>query len=315
MQSKSSCSIIGGTYRELCDACLSWDHVYGSGLRALRIFQAFNHIENISFYSCCSKYLNVIPCNYGNEKTDFHLTKGLDVEFKYEHPFRMSSIKPRPDVISQHKQKIEVEDGNVLVFGMIDADFKVNADRAVYDPQTCVMPPKFSATSTARELVYVLNASEAQNLSGCNKLEDIQKFFFQEEKCYALIIKNGSNGATLYRNTHDKGFIIPVFMTNNVFTIGSGDVFTSSFAEHWFLTNNLEESALMASKVTACYSQNRGNIIDAIANLEHFDFIPLTNHNKGQIYLAGPFFTFSQKWLINEFYESYKIVKLMCFTL
>lgn len=304
MQSKSSCSIIGGTYRELCDACLSWDHVYGSGLRALRIFQAFNHIENISFYSCCSKYLNVIPCNYGNEKTDFHLTKGLDVEFKYEHPFRMSSIKPRPDVIAQHKQKIGVEDGNVLVFGMIDADFKVNADRAVYDPQTCVMPPKFSATSTARELVYVLNTSEAQNLSGCNKLEDIQKFFFEEEKCYALIIKNGSNGATLYRNTHDKGFIIPVFKTNNVFTIGSGDVFTSSFAEHWFLTNNLEESALMASKVTACYSQNRGNIIDAIANLEHFDFIQLTNHNKGQIYLAGPFFTFSQKWLINEFYES-----------
>lgn len=48
----------------------------------------------------------------------------------------------------------------------------------------------------------------------------------------------------------------------------------------------------------------QGNIIDAIANLEHFDFIPLTNHNKGQIYLAGPFFTFSQKWLINEFYES-----------
>lgn len=304
MQGKSTVSVVGGTYRELCDACLNWDHVYGSGLRALRLFQVLSCFEQISFYSCCSKLFNVIPYSYKKKGTTFHLKKGIDVEFKYEHPFRMSSIKPRPDVIAKNKQMLKVEDENVLVFGMIDADTYVKADKAVYDPQTCVMPPRFSSTSKANKLVYVLNSSEAECISGYNNQAEIRKFFFEEEKCHAIIIKNGCYGATLYRDINDNGFVIPVYKTDRVFTIGSGDIFTSCFAANWFFTDNLEESAILASKATACYSQSNGNILETIKGLSDFKFHPLSYHERGQVYLAGPFFSFSQKWLINEFYES-----------
>jgi nucleoside 2-deoxyribosyltransferase len=248
-----------------------------------------------------------LPYKYRGDGITFGLTEGPDVCFNYEHPFRVSAISPQLNYLYAHQQKIDVKDENVVVFGMLDAKFHVEAERAVYDPQTAVMPELFSKCSKAKQLVYVLNMTEAKSLSGANNIDDIKVFFFDKEKCYALIIKNGAKGAILYQHKDDQGILIPVYKTNHVFTIGSGDIFTSTFSYFWFHGIDLETSALNASKSAACYSESSGDIDKIPAFLDNFDFpalIPSKEYK--QIYLAGPFFSFGQKWIVNEFYFALK---------
>jgi len=304
---KVTASIGGGVYREVCNAYLNWNHVYGSGLRSLLLFQAFNDYEHLNFYSSCHETRLSIPYKYKDEKITFCLQDGVDVIFNYEHPFRMSNIIPRPDYLFAHKKEISIVDRNVLIFGMVDADFTVEADKVVFDPQTIVMPTHFSKRSYAKQLVYILNFQEAQVLSSEKKLINIRDFFFDIEKCFAVIIKMGTQGAVLYRSKVDEGIHIPVYKTEHVFTIGSGDVFTSTFAHDWFKGLDIVTSACNASKVVACYSNNGGNINQLLDDLSSFNFsafVPKTEI--GQIYLAGPFFTFEQKWIINEFFGALK---------
>ena len=304
-ENQGTVSIIGGIYREICNAYLGWNHVYGSGLRSLILFKAFGDYKSISFHSCCHETKFSIPFKYRNDNISFDLQDGVDVMFNYEHPFRVSNISPRPDYLYVHKRNICVEDENVLVFGMINADFQVNANKAVYDPQTSVLPELFSKCSKAKELVYVLNLEEARKISEKNNLGKIRDFFFEREGCRAVIIKEGSNGAHVFQGKNEEGTLIPVFKTNNVFTIGSGDIFTATFAHEWFIGNDIIECAITASKAAACYSNARGCIDKVPQGLAAFQFqalYPKVKVKQGQIYLAGPFFDFGQKWIVNEFY-------------
>lgn len=307
MQNKNlrTVSIVGGTYREICNASLGWNHVYGSGLRATLLFKAFHDYNRITFHSCCHSTRESIIYKYGDETLNFDLQDGEDVLFNYEHPFRVSAIEPRPDFLYENRKNIAVTDENILVYGMLDAEFHVNAKKAVYDPQTSIMPTLFTQCSKAEELVYVLNMGEAKVISEAEEIKDICNFFFSHEKCFALIIKDGANGAYVFCDKDDEGTLIPVYKTNHVFTIGSGDIFTATFSHHWFKGEGLVESAIEASKAAACYSDCGGDIDKIPTLLEDFSFPSLKPVSKrGQVYLAGPFFTFGQKWIINEFYFS-----------
>lgn len=305
-KSKSPITIIGGTYRELCLAYIDWNHIYGSGLRALSLYQVLNYFSDITYYSACDKVANQIEYYYRGNNTKFKLLKSYDVKFQYEHPFRVSNIFPRPDVLYAKKKIIKAKNKNVLVFGMIDADFEIEGDNVVYDPQTCVLPHLFTDSSKANRLVYVLNMHEAIVLSGGNKNKDILDFFFDHEKCFALIIKNGPFGAYLYDDKKSEPKIIPLFKTPKVFSIGSGDIFTGYFSHEWFRGKSLYESALAASKAVACYSAKKGNIKDIPNDMLNFRYSSLNIKGKGKVYLAGPFFNFSQRWLVDEFYHALK---------
>jgi nucleoside 2-deoxyribosyltransferase len=72
-------------------------------------------------------------------------------------------------------------------------------------------------------------------------------------------------------------------------------------------------SAKKASWNTACYCNSKSY---EFKPFENGDFTPLIMDKipSGQIYLAGPFFTFTQRWLVNQIYEVLKGMNLTVFS-
>lgn len=306
MQGEDICTatIIGGSYKEVCDLYDYKPHLKGSGIRALDVFMELGWNGNLTFHSCIGKNKPIVECIYHRDNINLMLQDSYDVTFNYDHPFRLTSVYPRPDVLFSNKKRIVTEDENVLVFGMIDADFKVKAKKAVFDPQTTVMMPSYRNNgSEAEELVIVLNAKEARALSRREALMEQRTVIFEKEHCQALVIKQGVKGAKLFRSADDDGLQIPVYMTPMVNSIGSGDVFTATFAYNWFKGCTLEEAAMTASKAVACFvtPHKVQGLKEALAN---FNYQALDFKRDGLVYLAGPFFSYSQKWLIGQFYRA-----------
>lgn len=308
MQGKNpgTTTIIGGTYIECCS---QFDHkeLYGSGLRALNVFKAFDQSYPLTYISCSGDQEKYIKARYNSRNTVLSICQtDKDVTFYYEHPFRLTQITPRMDLLYHDRRLLMADSDNILVFGMVEADFCVKGSKVIYDPQTCVLPLSFKdSKSTAEQLVLCMNVHEAKAMTGFDNLEEQRNALFDKEECTALIIKDGSHGAYVFESKEDVGTIIPVFMTNHVCSIGSGDVFTSSFAYYWFNGHSVKDSALFASKSVACFVESgKTSIIPAM--LGDFHFEPLEPKTRGQIYLAGPFFSYSQRWLVNEFYNALK---------
>lgn len=308
MQGKNTgtTTIIGGTYIECCSQ-YDRKELFGSGLRALSVFQAFERDFPMTFITCSGNQEKQISARYNTDSTTLSIYKTVnDVAFYYEHPFRLTQITPRMDLLYQDRKLLMADADNILVFGMVEADFCVKGKKVVYDPQTCVLPQSFkSSKSTAEQLVMCLNSHEAKAMTGCDDLTEQRDFLFNQENCAALIIKDGSHGAYVFESINDQGTNIPVFMTNHVCSIGSGDVFSSTFAYFWFNDYSIQESALLASKSVACFVEC-GKTDTIPIMLKDFHFTPLVPSVRNQIYLAGPFFSYSQRWLINEFYNALK---------
>jgi hypothetical protein len=291
-------SVIGGTYREIDYDDISTD-IYGSGYRCCKFL-----LENkcdVNYYTSgngeVEKYLKEIKKVYSN--FNFQLTKSKDlITFKYSFALDTPSIFP--NILNIKKtENIKVEGGNIICYGMLESDFIITGNKVIYDPQTSLNPKKFSEIGNANELIYIVNMNEAKSISLQNDLEGIKKYFFNNEKAYALIIKNGPYGAKLYLKNNDE-FEIPSFVTENVNKIGSGDIFTSSFGYYWMNKNlPLEECAILASKVTSLYCDKKVYI--DVKDFNH-DFIAIESKNfkDKQIYLAAPFFSIAELILIDK---------------
>lgn len=305
-QNTGTTSIVGGSYIECCSQ-YDRKELFGSGLRALSVFHAFDKNFPVTFITCTGSQAKFIEARYNTDNTTLSIYKTAnDVAFYYEHPFRLMQITPRMDLLYQDRLLLMTESDNILVFGMVEADFCVKGKKVVYDPQTCVLPQSFkNSKSTAEQLVFCLNSHEAKAMTGCDTLENQRNSLFNTENCTALIIKDGSHGANVFESIDDPGTNIPVFMTNHVCSIGSGDVFSSSFAYFWFNGYSIQDSAQLASKSVACFVESgKTNTIPKM--LDEFHFPPLITSQRRQIYLAGPFFSYSQRWLVNEFYNALK---------
>ncbi len=305
MQSKNlcSCTIIGGTYTEVCNSEATKD-LYGSGLRALHLFQLLNKDVALKFKTCCDYNAVLLKAKYSDLNTLIETNKQKDITFEYENPLSVAAIYPRPDFWYNRKLTIKAQDQNVLVFGMLEADFKVEAEKIVYDPQTNVSPLSFKDTnSKAKQFVLCINASEARTISKKKNIQAQKKYIFEHEKCNTLIIKNGAWGAYVFTSASDEGVKIPVYKTTHVHAIGTGDIFTAFFAYEWFKGTGIVEAARKASMAVACYAE-KGKISDVAEGIKHFDLEPLNINGFGQIYLAGPFFSLTQRWLYYKFFNA-----------
>lgn len=317
MQSEdySTTIIIGGTYTENCNIPCVNQQLFGSGLRALALFHELNPDRKVCFKTCCSSHKEkLVRAFHSRANTRIDVTENMDVQFFYEHPFRVSEIYPRMDTIAENKKTIKAEGDHILLFGMMEAHVKVYGNIVIYDPQTANEQYLFSRTgSNVNKLIYVLNSHEAKALSGKESIAEQRDFFFDIEKCQALIIKNGANGAHLFISKSDEGTVIPVYKTDRVWSIGTGDIFTSYFAFMFFDGADIHEAAIGASKAVACYSQ-KGAIEGMTEKMESFNFSPVIPQKQGQIYLAGPFFSVAQLWLVGEFYKALKSERIKVFS-
>ncbi len=292
--------IVGGTYMESCSEP-EWEQIFGSGLRAALAVKGIDPKCRVTFHTIAESYIKQhLEMDYDDISMDIvEAPKGTSpISFIYRNALSSPIVYSNNNV---DYPAVSVQAKKCIMFGMMETSGVVNADYVVYDPQSPNSPIPFSNTgSKANHLCVVLNEQEAQTWTGKKTDEEIRDVIWESEKCECLIIKKGAFGAIVYDKPDSRGIPIPAYKTNNVWTIGSGDVFTAALGYYWMIASKtIEQSAKLASLVVACYSNSKtleklGDLMKLAHFEEHFP------KEKGEVYLAGPFFTMSERAFIKD---------------
>lgn len=290
-------AIVGGLYHERCIQPL-WDSVFGSGGRAAAAVHGL--VAETALFAYVPKTLAgdaaALAAHYGFELRETPAEHPL--EFDYLHPLATPRITPSLGHIVGHPP-ITVEAELVLRFGMLEGDAIVNAGTAVYDPQSAFGAKRFSANgSKAKRLAVVLNRTEALAMTGTADPAGAAAWLMREEGAEVVVVKMGSHGA--YVATREAAQVVPVYKSQRVWKIGSGDVFSAAFTAFWG-AHGLDPvtAADLASRATAIYCDTRMLPILSRQNLEDAQLVPV-RPGRGTVYLAGPFFDLGQRWLVEE---------------
>lgn len=292
--------VFGGSYLEICMSP-EVSQFYGSGGRAATALAARTTVR---FHT---------PVGPGNERAACRLAAlgGFDlamtpapvgVTFGYIHPLQSSQITPVRGTFDRNTVVTVVDPvETALVFGMYEAAASVTARTLIYDPQDGVMPIPYADTGcTATErLAILMNAGEALVTTGAGTIEDAGARLLEDNDATVVIIKSGARGALVFLSGRPGFAAVPAYKSDTMFGIGSGDIFAAAFAYFWGeLKVDPVLAAEKASRCVAHYVETRSDKLasddDLLKNRDPVAIVP------GKVYLAGPFFNMSQRWLIEE---------------
>jgi nucleoside 2-deoxyribosyltransferase len=286
--------VAGGLYRERC-LVPEWNHLYGSGGRAAAALALY--APGIELAAYCEEGLRSrAELLMGMSGVAVRLAASRQTPtFEYFHPLS------RPDMYwSGHGEPpFEVESDIVLRFGMLEGDARVTAKVAVFDPQSS--GARFRANgSRAERLATILNEQELVAASGlADRAAAASQVISQGADGDIVVVKRGAAGAEIYGAVGLIGSA-PAYRSERVFKIGSGDIFSAAFAFHWAVEDRPPEAAAdLASRSVAHYVAGRALPLPPTIELRHGDPLPPTT-SAGRVYLAGPFFSLSERWLIEE---------------
>lgn len=300
--------VVGGVYLERC-LDPDWDEIYGSAGRAAVALSKLSpnvslhtilDVNNERSFSAIAKANNI----------QLHAIKGIQsIGFSYIHSLSTPTISP-PNLTRQDSFTVEGE--KILRFGMMEATSIVKGGKVVYDPQNLTDPEPFSSNgSSATSLAVVVNRTELQKLTKISDITDAARSILSTG-AEVVVVKMSSDGCMVL--THAGLEYVPAYLSKSVWGVGSGDIFSAAFTYFWAeqgLAPGL--AAEYASKNTAhyCGTKNIG-LIEDLGNY-HFQPIPRINPSK-KVYLAGPFFSLSQRWLIEEAVTHLKAFGLSVFS-
>ncbi|MCE7521200.1 PfkB family carbohydrate kinase [Halomonas titanicae] len=292
-------TVAGGIYYEQC-MCPMWQELFGSGGRAATAIARLGGAAKLYTYADESSE-SILRQRAALE--DFRIevhTVDQSQHFRYTHGLSKPVIHPTPKISTT----LQVDAERVVRFGFLEGDCVVHAQSAVYDPQSSREPLPFHHNgSHADRLALILNRSEAEALHGSAELstDNLAAALAHSQRAEIVIIKMGPAGALLYQ--HAQTHFIPSFVTSRVWKIGSGDVFVASFAYFW-LEEELAplEAAMRASRATAYYCETMG--FASKVELESYNppaaILPQSSMHSPLVYLAGPFFSLAQLWIVEE---------------
>lgn len=297
-------AVIGGTYLEICHFP-QWHQLFGSGSRAA--FAATCMCDKVGLHTCVGEAdqpgLVAMADTFG---VMLHAQLQPDtIVFEYFHG--LSAPRTWPVLPGARGVTLNAKGSALLRFGIVEGEAVVHGDRVVYDPQSPSNPRPFAENgSTAQALSVVLNRAEGAALTGEHAPEAIAAKLLSVSGTEAVVVKQGSDGA-LVVTASGQTETIPVYGTNSVFPIGSGDVFSAVYAAMW-ASHKIDpvRSASFASLATAYYCSTRSTVIPRTEDeiraalpelrpLGHASAVKMP-----RCYLAGPFFTMGQRWLVEE---------------
>ena len=295
-------TIVGGVYRERCMRP-AWDDIYGSAGRAATAIARFG--GQAQLHACVDSDTQiVVDARAAAEGFQFNATAAqAPVTFEYIHGLANPDIRRGTHV----KSKLQVSAEKVLRFGMIDGTAVVDAEYAVFDPQNADGTESFRVNgSEAKHLALVLNRHEANMLvpsSSGLTAQELAIVLAEQERAEVVVIKMGPLGALVY----DNGAIstVPAYRTERVWKIGSGDTFAAHFALGWMDKDlSAHDAASVASIATAFYCENQGFPDQALlACFKPYPLQPSVRYRDGyapKVYLAGPFFTLAELWMVGQ---------------
>ncbi|MEZ5329915.1 MAG: PfkB family carbohydrate kinase [Verrucomicrobiales bacterium] len=139
------------------------------------------------------------------------------------------------------------------------------------------------------------NGAEGKRLTNCVDPIQIAEQLVSSERCEVAVIKCGSRGAIV--STAKSTERVPAYETKSVWPIGSGDVFAGAFSVHWAVhRQDPVEAARSASLHAANYCETKQLYPPSGDRSEKV----WSGGEPKLVYLAGPFFSMPQIWLINE---------------
>lgn len=309
-------AVVGGIYRERCMRP-NWDEFYGSAGRAASAICRLG--GEVALHCYLSQDAQSVICErQSNEGFDLVATPAPEgVGFFYEHGLAHPKIvRPKNRLPDLH-----VRGDKVLRYGMLESTAVVEADYAVFDPQNVDGPDSFHKNgSTAKHLALVLNRYEARALLDgydSTSLEDVATKLAEREQAEVVIIKRGPRGALVW---HDgKVATVPAYETPRVWKIGSGDQFAANFAHAWMEERRDPlDAAHQASRATAFYCQHLG--FPTAVELGQYAPNPIGVSERfasgyhPKVYLAGPFFTLGQLWVVEQARNSLRDMGLDVFS-
>lgn len=304
--------IIGGAYEEIC--AFPQKNIYrGSGTRAANFLSSLGIMT--SFYTLTDKksseHFKRISSKFNYSLQEIGIRKE-EISFYYRHPLATPVITPPK--ISEYRSKAPIKSQRALVFGMLEGTPLVHGDKVVYDPQNGDLAHHFEKNgSSANELAMVLSYSEGKAITKMVRPSGMADSLLKKPNISTVIVKCGPQGALVA--TEKQRQWVPPFVSSKVYKIGSGDIFSAAFSFLWLLSGKDPfESAWFASKVCAAYVEtgvdrftidyiNRLRTESYNAKIENRLLTPPPIPDT-KIYLAGPFFTTSQQWLVDETLKS-----------
>lgn len=290
--------VVGGTYREICREP-ALDNLYGSGLRAaFAISRGCKQLEFISVVDFAEKKeVEALARSFGF--TTKLQVRTYPIQFHYEVPISPPRILPSNPIVMA-PEKIVCSGKAMLAFGILEAVSEIHAERLVLDPQG-VRPLTEQVVWSANHVAIVGNKSEIQRMSAGNAdlniehhAENVRKKF----KADVVVVKCGALGAVVVDSSEVSR--IGVFPTSKVNPLGSGDVFSAVFAYYWAERGtSASEAAKLASKATSAWvSKEPFQVINKEGNVVSSDSSNEIYAESVSVYIAAPFFTVAERWLI-----------------
>ncbi|OEZ49276.1 nucleoside 2-deoxyribosyltransferase [Janthinobacterium sp. MP5059B] len=298
--------IAGGIYREICQFPERRE-ILGSGGRAAAALDDFDVDVQLHAFVPDS-HANEVRLNLANYNFELCLSPGKHlISFRWLHGLASPQQEPLLG-IDDLAGKLDVKGDLVLRYGMVEGSAVVDAEVAVYDPQAPLHAKYFTENgSKARRLAYVINSVEAKLLTGSDDPSQQLSTIHRRENAAVVVLKQGPHGALVSDGINVRR--VPCYKTENVWSIGSGDVFSATFTYFWGAMGlPADEAAYRASLATAFYCNSAYLPVPV-----DFDKAPLpppcvpttSSGEKRTIYLAGPFFTVSQRWLVDSLRETF----------
>lgn len=227
------------------------------------------------------------------------------VGFRYVTPISTPAING-PNSRLRAPIQVDAADETVLAFGMVeDAGGQVSIDAGilVFDPQRPrdAEPLDMSKYKADRAFV-VANSFEMQKLGNDKDHREAAANLLQSTPSLeGAITKRGASGCLAsYRvGSEIEHTLVGAHPTSRVWPIGSGDTFSAGVAHALDAGASLVEAARVGSAAAAHWCSTRDPAIPLSILSGDFGGLPAPiSPTGGRVYLAGPFFTVAERWLI-----------------
>lgn len=159
--------VVGGTYLEYCREP-AWNELFGSGLRAaIALAKLGAHSKLNTLIGPDQRPVLEMKADTNCvvvEVTEIPET----IRFEYLHPLSKPFIEPELVVraLAIEPRTLHLKAERVLRYGIMEGTAQVEAEMAVYDPQSPSNPRMFGENgSTAKHLAIVANRSEMKKLT------------------------------------------------------------------------------------------------------------------------------------------------------
>ena len=287
--------VVGGTYLEFCRETGTFETpraLLGSGLRAAAALRSV--VPELVLDSA-------IDDGLAPEAETIAATLGLDVQWRERSEpvgFHYWTPLSAPNVSgpSARAPAAHVGGGLALAFGMIENQLSTDVEGLVFDPQQPRDLRQIEQLDTlkAGRLAIVANIAETRAMAAEKDIAVAARKLVAETPASVVITKQAARGALV--TTAQSQELVGPWPTTRVWPIGSGDVFAAGFAWAWLIAGaEAVEAARSGSHAASrwCSSQS--------LDLSEAAFKPEGNPLKpreGRVYLAAPFFSLGQRWLV-----------------